>query len=483
MSAAQLESAFFGCRDGQWWHLKQAVRYAEKATDVPGRYRAEVAYLYLGNAYEDEALYLGEFHKYDDAIESFETALRIAQRNERPTATALFSRGRARFRKVQSGTSDRAEQELALALEDLQTARTQTSIPAEQAEIPMWISAVYQYRADQMAKTDAPGVAEEYAQAEEIGSEGIATAWANQDIYWPRYQMQLAKLAWARDDKKESQRRADRVLEVAQNEDQGMRVDPQFVFNATEVFFASAAQDWNDIIDVVNRYLPYLPEDDPGGPRYRIELLLRRAETIAYRTHRGQRPPQEIRQAAYRDAATTLELADRVDCEFDRADFQYRAKALVASLKTVQYMEEYNGKVTAQNRAAAQALLLEIIRNFAEGFQQLDHRPVKAREYFAAKVGQQQLSQQLQQERTSYEQRWQDQDIRRTVNARKLLARFTDVAVAFELPPQQAQKLAQNALDVLAKVQPRHVPNNNAGRTTLQQVDDLKKRLTALLEQ
>ncbi len=479
MSAAHLESAFFGCEEGRWWHLKQAVAYAEQACDVEGRSHEDTAYIFLGNGHEDESYYLFETGKYQDAIDSFQTALELARKNFRPTSMILLSLGRTRFRRVFTGASQNASEDLAQSLQRLKEGLAAATTDAERAKISMWISKVHLQQALIAGKANEELFQTEWDLAEQTAAGAVEMAWKNVDPAWPEYQAHLIQLSGVKNENEKGRERAQHLLDVAGDPNGKMRVRPAFVYQATSALIAlETIKSWQQWVESFDRYLPYFPEDSPAGPKYLIEWLIGRAKPIATSQTTGQQVPEEIYDVARKDLIRAQALSDKLDCGFDRSGVTSRAFLLRASLDFHRFIQEYYQK-NIENKAS-QELLEATITNSISGFNELHSRLERMEGQLPRENDPQQLTSAQQSEWLQYAQRWRKRNIESTIESRRVFARSVLLLAKSGVNRPLVQSAIAPATNLLGEVKPQHLPTNNEGKARFQELKSLATELEKL---
>lgn len=160
--------------------LELACQKAEAAKRYAFAPHPERPFLAKGNALEDFGWVLGVHTRWEEAIAEFTEAERSARGNDdQPArAKALLNRGRARLKYTQSGADRQADEDLTLALADLQEAAESGLLPPKyQAEAYYWQTNV------SAAQKDFAAAEQSQAKAvEAIGPDG--DSWVTHQLKW-----------------------------------------------------------------------------------------------------------------------------------------------------------------------------------------------------------------------------------------------------------------------------------------------------------
>ena len=204
LSAAHLEAAFYtDTREGKTPHLLQAEQAADKALQVATRLRPENAYNCLGNALEDQALYLGDSTKFKPALAAFTNAKDEAASGGRHASKSLSAVGRCRWRWVVYGRPLEGEKDPALLRAErefdeaiagwVDMPNKPQAIEHRLAEAQFWRSEVIYSRAMRMPDTAAAQPLLDQADAAREASVQLARTSRSRD--WANFQLQWARLA------------------------------------------------------------------------------------------------------------------------------------------------------------------------------------------------------------------------------------------------------------------------------------------------
>ncbi|HND54342.1 MAG TPA: hypothetical protein PLV92_18150, partial [Pirellulaceae bacterium] len=245
-SAAHLSSAFYGDHALQFVNIKQAVRIAKRATELPANRGADV-FNALGNSVEDEAEYLGESSKFNDAAAAFTNAinqatLAIENRNKAKMGLArtLY---RQVLRELDSGKVEQHEERLAEALQQLEGAMNDFRSMALAAESRQWAARIRRLQAilrqgtpkfDEAIKAAAEAfkASDEFAEKNQVAQRHV--------YHWER-QLMLAEIERAAGGT--ARERIDALL-------------GPLLANSREAGEARTVSD-ADVVDVANQYLAF----------------------------------------------------------------------------------------------------------------------------------------------------------------------------------------------------------------------------------
>ncbi|MCY2988665.1 MAG: hypothetical protein NTY19_12465, partial [Planctomycetota bacterium] len=293
---------------------KARERAAEATTILDPINPPEDAWIAKGNSEEDLAYYVHEVDKYEQAHESFTTAVGKAEESRRASFTALLCRTRCRLRQIEDEPPAGLQQEVANlqqdVLKDLDVVTT-TGTQAEQAEAYYWQGRAYSRLARQAEQEKAKESVQRYwGNADAALGKAVTIAQNAVPLDWAQYQWEWMNAAYDTRVWSDLKSRAKTLRDEAAKPG-GLPVPAVIEYKAIVADFEADLRDRRTaalpaVRNGLDTALERFPQTDPPDPSrlsFRIRLLVQRCVWLI--TYSESLPDQ-----ALADATAAVSLAD-----------------------------------------------------------------------------------------------------------------------------------------------------------------------------